>query len=171
MFSAFSKRQLAQASVRMGRQSENVVDLFLARLGVRMIERVETGWKVKRARDELSGSSKIVGAKPAHKVAGDRRGIIPDTGRSVLVEVKYRADGTLSLSDFTIGQAASLREHQILGGVSLAAFVCNEGVAVMLWPIVAMTYGHPITWEVAQALALQPTRSGHPHPSFFKAHI
>jgi len=100
----------------------------LRMLGLRMVEPIETGWRIIRDRN-----GKIINAFPVEKVSGDIRAIIPG-GTSVLVEVKER-DRNLRWSDFEAHQRDALTEHAELGGVSLVMWLHNGWFYTFCWPI------------------------------------
>jgi len=118
-------------SNKIGQRGEEKAKERLLELGFLMIEKVENAWKVARNK----GGS-ISRAWPAAKVAGDFRAVEPPFGRSVLVEVKHTGSRNLRWSDFSEHQPIKLSEHSAAGGLSLVAWVVNEGaVYVMRWPI------------------------------------
>lgn len=119
----------------------------LLALGVQMVETVHSAWIVTRVK------GKIVGAKPAQKVNGDFRGVLPG-GRSVLVEVKSREH--LVFSDLEAHQVRGLDAHRAAGGLSMLGWQWPGGDALMVWPVVGFGPGKGMT--PAQALALNVTR-------------
>ncbi len=145
----------ARANVQIGAKAETLVAMRLQSLGFACICKIETGWNVVRKVDERTRQSRIVGAHPIRNVAGDLRAIVPVSGRSVLCEVKKRADDALSISCLELHQQTHLRNHHMAGGISLLAWVSKEGIAVMRWPIIGWVSGSPIYWPRACLLNLQ----------------
>lgn len=143
------RRQIAQRSVRIGRQGEDVVHLRLTLLGVLQVCKIETGWRIKR------NGGKIVGASPMAKVAGDYRGILPG-GRSVLVESKAHMGKAHNLrwSDLDDHQVRNLNEHHTHGGLSLLAYSFPGGITIMLWPVPFFAQGTSIDPDHARVLNL-----------------
>lgn len=111
----------AKASQRIGESSEAIVKILLDRRGYRMIEHPQSR-RVKTDRGWIF----------IDKLSGDFRAIQPGTGKSVLVEVKYR-DRNLRPSDFEEHQITSLRDHEDYGGISIIAHVHALGVDLMTY--------------------------------------
>lgn len=90
---------------------------------------------------------------PVKKVEGDLRAVCPETGQSVLVEVKTRGP-KLSLSFFEDHQKNALSIHHAWGGISLVAWVNDQVDEVFLldWPIPGLKKGKPISTERAKEL-------------------
>lgn len=143
--------------VKAGAKAEEIVALRLQAMGLLCVQKIETGWRIHRAQkpDGRGGlRSTIVGASPIRNVAGDLRAVVPKSGRSVLVEVKKRAD-TLAWNDLEVHQRANLTAHHQAGGISLVAWVPKWGVAIMRWPIVGLKPGSPLHWTTAQLLSVE----------------
>lgn len=132
-------REASQDRVKAGIDGEAKTRRLLEDLGFVCIERIETGFKVIRG-----PRGQIVHAFPMGKVAGDFRAVDPTSGRSVVVEVKNRKDGVLSLSDFEDHQAGFLTQHLQAGGLSLVVLVCPAGCVCVPWPIPGLRKGHPL---------------------------
>ena len=114
---------------------EAVARQALHQFGVRMVEKVNTPWKV------LWAVKKIVNAFPVEKVSGDFIGI-GAAGKKILVEVKYRED-KLSLSDFESHQIDKLEENHQLGGISLVVWVQKHVCCIYYWPRMELKKGFP----------------------------
>lgn len=149
-------KQQGRRARRTGASAEAVVRLRLLALGLRCVERIETGFRVKRA------GKKIVGASPLAKVSGDFRAVVPG-GTSVLVEVKSRPDAivngerkpaVLCWSDLDDHQRAALDAHNHAGGISLLAWVSSHGIAIMQWPLPPsdFRFGQSLAWQSAARL-------------------
>lgn len=139
------RRWQGRVNRKRGDHVEILVERALCARGLAMVERVQTGFRLQRQFDAATGTSRIVGASPAARVAGDFRAVVRGSGRSVLVESKFRADGQLSLADFQPHQRAALDEHALHGGLSLVAWVTSAGVELLAWPIVDLVKGKPLT--------------------------
>ncbi len=113
---------------KAGYSSEEAAAAQLRAMGFRMVEPIQTGWRVVRDRH-----GRIVNAFPLEKVSGDIRAVAPG-GRSVLVEVKER-DRNLRWSDFQPHQREALDEHAALGGLSLVVWLHRGHFYVLPWPI------------------------------------
>lgn len=152
------RRMAARRSKVIGNGAELVIRSRLILKGLRMPERIETGWDITRG-----PGGKIVGASPLAKVAGDWRAvwsrILPPfgtVGQSVLVEVKYRTEPRLAFSDPKPHQREALDTHAEAGGLSLLAWVWPGGVAIMRWPIPGFVRGEVLTREQAAELEWNP---------------
>jgi hypothetical protein len=132
-----------------GASAEAIVRARLMSMGLRCVERIETGFRVKRV------GKKIVGASPIAKVSGDFRAVVPFSGVSVLVEVKSRP-GVLCWSALDEHQRAALDAHNNAGALSLLAWVSSHGVAIMQWPLPPSDFmhGHSLQWASAQRLSI-----------------
>ncbi len=142
--------------VQVASKAEEVVALRLRSIGFVCVAKIETGWHIirKPVKDARGGMvSRIVGASPIRNVAGDLRAMVPGSGRSVLCEVKKRAE-SLSWSHFEDHQRYRLTEHANAGGISLIAWVSPWGAAVMRWPVSGFGHGEPLHWAGAQMRAL-----------------
>jgi hypothetical protein len=122
-----------------GAATEMMVMGRLRQMGLHMIEKIETGFKI--VRDPRT--RKIVRAIPTEKVAGDFRAIA-NGGISVLVEAKYRT-GKLVYSDLLSHQISALAEHGLWGGISLLAWDTGVGIIIMHWPVADFGPGRSLT--------------------------
>jgi hypothetical protein len=138
------RRFRAKRSRAEGRRGEALVEHRLRALGIAMVERINV--------ERLQVGGKALFKK---RVSGDFRGIIPWTGRSVLVEVKLRPD-TLSRSDLEKHQHAALWEHQCMGGLSLVAWVRGIDVFILTYKgfLADCSPGEPLTVEKARTLQI-----------------
>ncbi len=125
---------------------ETIARHALQQFGVKMIEKVNTPWKV------LWKNGRPIQAFPAKKVSSDFIGIGAN-GKKVLVEVKYREE-SLSRSDFEDHQVDSLEENSQLGGVSLVVWVRRGSCCIYYWPAMILKKGTPIKPGEKQGLQL-----------------
>lgn len=133
------RRQRGRLAAIQGMQAQEVVGMALRRLGLRMVEPIETGY------DLVRRDGRVVGGKPKRKVHGDWTAIVPYTGRSVRCEAKKRQDDVLSLSDFEPHQLQALNEHHALGGLSLVGWRNSATIIEILrWPIAGWEDGAPL---------------------------
>lgn len=107
-----------------------MAESVLRSIGVEMVEKIGTPVTLLPAK--APGTYRVIWGE---KVSGDRRGIIPGSGRSVLVEVKTIYDRNLRWSDMRDHQPGRLTEHAEHGGLSLLVWVHSSGVCVMRWPV------------------------------------
>ncbi len=128
------RRQRGRTAQKVGAGAQAVVHQRLVAAGYLHVCPIETGWSVRRAFNARTGTSKIVGATPVRKVAGDFRAVQSGTGRSVLCETKWRPD-VLEWSDLETHQVANLNEHLAAGGISLLAWVSRAGATLYTWPV------------------------------------
>lgn len=105
----------AKKSQSTGRMAEQLCRIALEQAGYAMIEKVET------PRIQVKG--RFIYTKTC---SGDFRAVEPKTGKSVLVECKYR-ERNLRPSDFQDHQLANLATHQVAGGISLVAHITQNG--------------------------------------------
>lgn len=141
---ALMRRQRSRANTIRGDHAQQLVAYTLRAAGFGMIQPIATPWRVTRRYDPKTKTSKIVGASPKGAVFADFMAVVPGSGRSVIVEVKLRADGVLSLSNFGKHQIAALDEHHKLGGLSLVAVVEGGRVNLLQWPISGLAKGAPV---------------------------
>jgi penicillin-binding protein-related factor A (putative recombinase) len=133
-------------SKRSGDFGESVARYALREFGVRMIEKVNTPWKV------LWKNGHPAQAFVIEKVSGDFIGIGAG-GKKVLVEVKFR-DNCLSLSDFEKHQIDALEENNQLGGISLVVWVTHKTWNIYYWPSMVLKKGAPIKPGEKQGLQM-----------------
>lgn len=126
-------RSIQSDNRKAGNAGEAIAALELRRRGVEMVEPMPTGWGIIRK------GNRIVSAYPLAPVSGDFRGVMPVSGRSVLVEVKTR-DGSLPYSMLESHQHAALQRHHDLGGLSLVVWVHDGIVSVMRYPIAGFRF-------------------------------
>lgn len=115
---------------KQGEVAQDLFELRLRALGVLMVERIHTPWKVVRH----PVTRKIINAIQVQKVSGDFRGVLPG-GRSVLVEVK--SCERLVFSVFADHQVRALDDHVQAGGLSLIGWKWSTGDALLEWPAYA----------------------------------
>lgn len=111
------QKVIGKRSQQKGVHGEQIARLVLDNYGVRQLCKIETGWRVHRG-----ALGKIVSATPVAQVAGDFRGVWCSGGTSVMVEVKERKDKVI-YSDIKTHQHTALREHNMLGGISLVVCI------------------------------------------------
>lgn len=138
------RRQRSRANTIRGDHAQQLVAYALRAAGFGMIQPIATPWRVTRHYDPKTKTSKIVGASPKGAVFADFMAVVPGTGRSTIVEVKLRADGSLALWHLAAHQIRALDEHGRLGGLSLVAVVCGPAVHLLEWPIPGLAKGSPI---------------------------
>lgn len=127
-------------SQAVGETGENMVHRTLIDCGFRLVEKVNTPWKV------IWANKRVVSAFPVKKVSGDFRAVGPG-GRSVLVEVKYREEGNLRFSDFQPHQHAALNEHADATAITMVAWVRGAEIKFYDWPIPGFGPGKSLKWE------------------------
>ena len=133
---------------KAGYSSEKAAAAQLRAMGFRMVEPIQTGWRVVRDRH-----GRIINAFPLEKVSGDIRAVAPG-GRSVLVEVKER-NRNLRWSDFQPHQREALDEHAALGGLSLVAWLYRGHFYVLPWPIPGFGPRKSISSEQGEQLTMR----------------
>ncbi len=138
---------------KAGYSSEEAAAAQLRAMGFRMVEPIQTGWRVVRDRQ-----GRIVRAFPLEKVSGDIRAVAPG-GRSVLVEVKER-DRNLRWSDFEPHQRQALDEHAALGGLSLVVWLYQGQFYVLHWPISDFGPRKSISPERGEQLTMREVTNG-----------
>lgn len=118
------RRIVAKQSQQLGEWGQRCAQLALQRGGFEMVERIETGTR------QIRGVRRFT-----QRASGDIRAVGKD-GRSVLVEVKVRADKLLR-SDLEEHQRRSLQQHHDAGGQSLVAWVVDRTTDCLLlpWPV------------------------------------
>lgn len=141
------RRIQGKKNVAMGAAAEFLVKRALERLGFGQLCRIETGWRVMRVK------GRMIVRGPMAKVAGDWRAV-GKNGQSVLVEVKHRAE-KLIYSDLESHQVRALDEHHALGGLSLLAWVHDQGAIIMRWPIPLLVPRSSLSVQDAQTNTYQ----------------
>jgi penicillin-binding protein-related factor A (putative recombinase) len=126
---------------KAGEFGEAVVRRALERRGVKMVEKVNTPWKV------LWRNGRPFHAFPVEKVSGDFIGIQAMTGRKVLVEVKFKDKGTFPYSMLEDHQIRALNENHLLGGISILALARGAKTQIHSWPISGFGPGKSLKWE------------------------
>ncbi len=141
---------MPRQQVYRGRAGEEEAKLLLFRVGVEMIERIETGWKLVRW---INKRNRIAVVHPNARVSGDFRGLTAD-GQSVLVEVKNPSHENLRFSDFQEHQREALDVHSGFGGLSLIVWIRTVDSFVLRWPVVGLTFGRSLKPEEAAKVDL-----------------
>lgn len=140
------RRMRGKRNTVLGEAAQLVVKHALIHRGYHCVESIETGWKVHRV------GNRITGAHPIAAVAGDFTALA-DGGRGVRVEVKRRDGDTLGINELEPHQQRSLTDYDRHGGLALVAWVRGGGqVAIVRWPVVGWITGHPLRWEDAVRL-------------------
>lgn len=159
------RRQRSRANTIRGDHAQTLVAYALRAAGFGMIQPIATPWRVTRRYDPKTKTSKIVGASPKGTVFADFMAVVPGSGRSVICEVKLRADGVLSLSDFARHQIAALDEHYKFGGLSLIGLVIGGRARLVEWPVKELSRGGPV--KFLMPLHIEPwPRTAVAHPEF-----
>jgi len=140
-------RLRGKRSKNKGDQGEMIARRALIDMGYLFIRRIATPWIIRRDRN-----GKVIGAKAGDKVAGDWRAVHPETGWSVLAEVKLRDNPTLQYSTLEDHQHRSLAEHSEAGGISLLIWVHDSTPYVLPYPIEGFKPRSSITIEQAKEL-------------------
>lgn len=127
-------------SQKMGEFGEQIAQYALKEFGLRMIERVNTPWKIiwKKNSNGVNIPARVF---PAAKVSGDFRAIGP-AGKSVLIEVKYR-ENSLVYSDLEDHQIRALHEHTIHGGLSFLLWITQNLWMIYDWSEMPLKKGGP----------------------------
>ena len=118
------RRIAAKRSQALGEWGQRMAQAYMRQLGYQVVDRIETGTRqiggVRRFTARASGDIRAVGTR----------------GRSVLVEVKVRAERLLR-SDLEDHQRKALQAHHEAGGLSLVAWVVQGTVDCHLlpWPV------------------------------------
>lgn len=136
---------------------ERLAQYALNSLNLRMVEKIHVGWRLLRTVNRR-GSQTLAWIVPQKKVSGDYRAIT-DTGRSVLIEVKYR-DEKLLWSNLAKHQVEALNEHVTYGGLSLLIWVTSEEAFVLRWPVEGFAPRKSLTVDKAAPLDCKYTVIG-----------
>lgn len=131
----------------LGKLGERLVRTRLRAIGLKRIQKIETGWRIHR-----DARGKIVNATPIEKVQGDFTAIAPD-GRSVLVEAKWREEDRLRYSDLKPHQREALDEQVKCNGIGLVAWAHPDGAMILLWP--CLEKGKALRIEEAKQMQLK----------------
>lgn len=134
-----------------GQFGERMAKACLQSLGLRRVQRIETGWKIRRVQ------GRIVGATPMAKVPGDFTALAPTpTGaRFVLIETKFRPD-RLAHGDLDKHQVEALTTYHAEGAIAVVVWVSEAGAVALRWPIPSFVRGTSLSHERAKELALRP---------------
>ncbi len=136
-------KQKAALSNALGEHGHALIEHRLRALGFGQIERIETGYRRRAGRYVA-----------CRRVAGDIRAVVPGSGRSVLVECKFR-DDLLPFHALAKHQEQALRMHHQLGGISILGWTSRKGVLILQFPIQGFGPGVALTWEHAAPLNLK----------------
>jgi len=131
---------------RKGDTVERQAIAMLRSVGVCLVEKIETGWTVRRS------GARIISAFPKKKSSVDFVGIID--GRMVRAECKWRANGKLGYAEIETHQRKVLSDNEKHGGLSLIIFACPAGMWVLPYRIDGWKKGSPLTAEIAASLAI-----------------
>jgi hypothetical protein len=117
-----SKQQWRGAvNQKRGYITEELAHAQLERLGVHMVDKLHTGWRLVRWIDRRR---KLAQVAPHVKVRGDHTGILKG-GRRVLAETKSHDGDTLPFGTLKKHQHAALTENAQLGGLSLVVWITD----------------------------------------------
>jgi len=138
-----SAREIGKGSQAAGNFGETIARNALEFAGIKMIEKVNTPFKILWKKVPRFGHLVNVPDRvfPVEKVSGDFIGIGPQ-GKKVLAEAKYRED-VLSLSDFEDHQRLALETNHQFGGISLVVWVRRREWAIYYWPDMKLEKGKP----------------------------
>lgn len=150
------RRARGKRNMARGTTGQEVIGWRLRALGLLMVERVHTPWRVQRTPAKNGQPSRITGATQMEKVSGDWRAVMPG-GKSVLVEVK--AVDHLTFSEFADHQVKALNDHLAAGGLSLIGWVFTGGDAVLVWPVPGFVPRTSLAIETAKRLNITRIRS------------
>jgi hypothetical protein len=113
-------QKIGSSSAKKGNQTQADALPKLAQYFA-LVERIESAFRIIRGQ-----GGRILNAIPVAKVSGDFRAVIPPSGRSVLIECKWRSDKLL-FSDLEKHQHEALSNHTACGGLSLILWVNDRG--------------------------------------------
>ena len=148
------KRLQGRRNRQIGATAEVFARQKLAALGVNAVEHLETGWRVKRI------GRKIASATPLRRVLADLVGVLPGSGRAVLVEVKYEAGNSLSLGRLEQHQRNNLDRWSNAGALVLVAWVTADFNTYLIeWPCPEWQLGEPLPINRASLLHLSARNS------------
>ena len=138
---ALTDNQLrGKANKKAGESAELIAIKALRTLGFKCVEKIETGFTLKRM------NGKIVGAFPCKAVSGDIRAI-GHAGKAIYCECKYRPL-KLKWSDFEQHQLKAMQDVTEAGGVAFVAWVAclnPERIYLLQWPFNLLKKGRAIT--------------------------
>lgn len=123
-----SKRGRARRSVKTGEVGETIARYALTARGFRMVEKIETGWKIVQWIERARGIARIV---PIAKVSADWTAVVPDAGTRVLAEVKTYDRESFIWSLLKSYQHDRLAENESFGGISLVVWVRGSDAHIM----------------------------------------
>jgi len=123
-----TNRQTGYYNKKSGDAGEQVAMIQLAMMGVRMLRKIHTGWKIVRWINRQKFTAIVV---PHKKVSGDINGVLPPSGRRVLCEVKTFEGKSFTWTRLTDGQHENLLENMQLGGLSLICWITMGECIVM----------------------------------------
>lgn len=154
---------MGRKSQQLGEQGELLAENRLRAIGLEMVEKIGTPVRLIRLPTRTIKVLSLSGINPkgisrvifGEKVSGDRRAIIPGSGRSVLIETKTILDRNLRWSDLRDHQPGRLDRHYELGGLSLLVWVHKTGIYILRWPVPDFGYRKSITPEQAEQLNIQ----------------
>ena len=157
---------MGKKSQTIGASGENLAKLRLHGIGVDMVEKIGTPMKLLALSTRIQSSLRRMGCNPKNvfrivfgeKVSGDHRGIISESGKSVLAETKTILDRNLRWSDLRKHQPERLDVHHLYGGISLLVWITNDGVYVMEWPVPGFGPGRSISLDRAKELEVDDIR-------------
>jgi penicillin-binding protein-related factor A (putative recombinase) len=133
-------RERGKRNHKNGDKAQEIGERVMRDLGFKMVERVETGFKVIRC------GKQITGAFPCSKVSGDIRAV-GHKGQAVLCEVKYR-ENKLKWSDFEKHQLEAMQDITEAGGAVFVVWVASfipERAYLLHWPFQCLKKGRAIT--------------------------
>ena len=134
-----AKQAAGKRSRDIGAAGEQLTRFALQRAGLAEIERVHTPFRIHR-----NSAGKVENVSPMEKVSGDFRAIDPETGKSVLCEVKTRAGDRILWSDLEEHQVRALDAHAKHGAIALLSVVLSDKAILLRWPVSGFGKGKSI---------------------------
>lgn len=119
---------------------------MLSLFGYEMVEKIGTPVSL-ISHPRIKGFFRVIWGD---MVSGDIRAIDPDTGRSVLAEVKTYEHDRLQYSVLKKHQHEALRNHTRFNGISFLIWVHPQEIFIMQYPIPGFEPRKSLTLEMAR---------------------
>lgn len=152
----YPERRGGRRSKRKGDAGEDVAHSLLTMMGARMLQKIATPVRLIPPVSEAARREFFRRVIFSKTVKGDRWGVDPDTGRSILAEVKTYAADRLAYSVLKPHQIAALNEHAACNGLTYLVWVHPTDIFVLRWPIPGFQSGTSIS--LGQAYAMKEQR-------------